>query len=237
MKRFWTLAEVVEASQGFGGGFGVALDGRRVKTPARTDLAVPTRVMADAIAVEWHDCGEEIDPGEMALTGLANAAIDRVSADRAGFAATLAQYAQADLLCYRAEGPQPLVELQTRHWDPLLGWARRRFDVDFAITTGIMHVDQPAATVERLAHAVAVLAPFALAGLSPLVTIGGSLITALALLEGEVPVAAAWDAVSVDDAWQIEKWGADDEAVAALELRRRDFEAAARFLSLLGPLD
>ena len=233
MKRFWKLVEVVEAADGFG----IALDGRRVKTPARVDLAVPNRRLADSIAAEWNDCGDEIDPRAMPLTGLANAAVDRVATDLTGFAAGLAQYAQADLTCYRAEGPQPLVDRQARHWDPLLGWARRRFDVDFALTTGIIHVDQPAATVERLAHAVAVLAPFTLAGLSPLVTIGGSLIAALALLEREVPVAAAWAAVSVDDAWQIEKWGADDEAVAALELRRRDFEAAARFLSLLGPLD
>ena len=233
MKRFWTLAEVVEAGQGFG----IALDGRRVKTPARVDLVVQNRALADAIAVEWNDCGDKIDPRAMPLTGLANAAIDRVAADPVSFAAGIAQYAQGDLTCYRAEGPPPLVELQARQWDPLIDWARRRFDVDFALTTGIIHVEQPAATVQRLAHAVAVLAPFTLAGLSPLVTIGGSLIAALALLEGEVPVAAAWDAVSVDDAWQIEKWGADDEAVAALELRRRDFEAAARFLSLLGPLD
>ena len=233
MKRFWTAAEVVEANAGFG----VALDGRRVKTPARVDLAVPNFALAEAIAGEWNDCGEQVDPRAMPLTGLANAAVDRVASGPGEFAAMLAQYAQGDLLCYRAEGPQPLVELQARHWDPLLGWARRRFDVDFAITTGIIHVDQPDATVQRLAHAVAVLAPFTLAALSPLVTIGGSLITALAVLEREVPVAVAWDAVSVDDVWQIEKWGADDEAVAALELRRRDFEAAARFQSLLGPLD
>ena len=233
MKRFWKLTEVVEADEGFG----VALDGRRVKTPARVAMFVPNRGLAEAIAVEWNDCGVEIDPRAMSLTGLANAAIDRVAADRNGFAATLAQYAQGDLLCYRAEGPQPLVELQARQWDPLLGWARRRFDVDFTITTGIMHVDQPAATVQRLAHAVAMLDAFTLAALSPLVTIGGSLVTALAVLEGEAPVAVAWDAISADDAWQIEKWGADAEAVAALELRRRDFAAAARFLALLGPLD
>ncbi len=229
MKRFWTLAEVVET----GDGYGIALDGRRVKTPARVDLAVPDRGLAQAIAEEWHDCGAEIDLRAMPLTGLANAAVDRVAADPASFAATLAEYAKGDLLCYRADAPQLLIDRQAAQWDPLLAWARRRFDVDFAITTGIMHVDQPAATVQRLAHAVAVLAPFTLAGLSPLVTIGGSLVTVLALIEGEVSVAAAWDAVSVDDAWQVEKWGADEEAVAALERKRHDFEAAARFLSLL----
>ncbi|MGI8930917.1 MAG: ATP12 family chaperone protein [Sphingomicrobium sp.] len=233
MKRFWTTAQVAEAD----GGFAIALDGRRVKTPARVDLIVPTRGLAQAIAREWTDCGETIDPRSMPLTGFANAAVDRVAADPESFAAGLAQYAQGDLLCYHVEGPQLLVDRQESQWNPLLGWARRRFDVDFVITTGIMHVAQPDATVRQLGHAVAALDPFTLAGLSPLVTIGGSLITALAVIEGELPATAAWEAVSIDDAWQAEKWGADVEAVAALALRRNDFLAAARFVSLLGPLD
>jgi chaperone required for assembly of F1-ATPase len=169
----------------------------------------------------------------MPLTGLANAAIDRVAPDRAGFAATLAKYAEADLACYRAEGPRTLVERQAKSWDRLLGWARRRYDVDFAVTTGILHVDQPAATVARLAFEVAALDAFRLAALSPLVTIGGSLVAALAVIEGALTTEEAWDAVSIDERWQIEKWGEDPEAVAALALRRADFFAAARFLELL----
>ena len=119
----------------------------------------------------------------MPLTGLANAAVDRVAPDPAAFAAGLARYAEADLACYRAEGPQALVERQSAAWDPLLDWARRRFDVDFRPTSGLVHVPQPPATVDRLGHAVAALDPFRLAGLSPLVTIGGSLVAALAVIE------------------------------------------------------
>jgi chaperone required for assembly of F1-ATPase len=169
----------------------------------------------------------------MPLTGLANAAIDRVSPDPEAFGAGLAKYAEADLACYRAEGPRPLVAMQEQSWDRLLDWARRRYDVDFRTTSGLMHVPQPPATVDRLAHAVAVLGPFELAGLSPLVTIGGSLIAALAVCEQAMTVEDAWSAVSVDDRWQSEQWGADEEAEAALENRRRDFFVAARFLDLL----
>lgn len=229
MKRFWKDAEVVEDS-----GFGIALDGRRVKTPARADLAVPTRALAEAMAGEWREAGEEIDPRVMPLTGLANAAIDRVEPDREEFAAGLAKYGEADLFCYRAESPVILAERQEREWGPLLAWARRRYDVDFCVTAGTIHVPQPQATVERLAHAVAALDPFRLAGLWPLVTIGGSLVAALAVAEGAVTADEAWDAVSVDERWQIEQWGADAEAEAALANRRRDFLAAARFLELLG---
>ena len=229
MKRFWKHVSVEPEDDAWA----IRLDGRPVKTPARAPLAVPTSALADAIAGEWRDIGENVDPRDMPLTGLANAAIDRVAPARDAFASSLAQYAEGDLLCYRADGPHALIERQEEHWDKLLGWARRRYDVDFVVTSALMHVTQPAATVERLSHAVSALDPFRLAGLSPLVTIGGSLIAALAILEKAISPEAAWDAVTVDERWQLERWGADAEAEVALENRRRDFLTAARFLDLL----
>ena len=194
---------------------------------------MPTSALAEAIAAEWNDSPEEVDPRTMPLTGLANAAIDRVASDKDAFAAGLARYGESDLTCYRAEGPETLVKRQTESWDALLGWARRRYDVDFATCSGVMHVPQPEETVRKLGHAVAMLDAFRLAGLSPLVTIGGSLVAGLAVLEKMMPATEAWEAVSLDDRWQMEQWGADAEAEAALDARRRDFLAGARFLELL----
>ena len=230
MKRFWTNAEAVEQE----GGWGVQLDQRAVRTPARAPLLVPTEALARAIAEEWSATGEKVNPRAMPLTGLANAAIDRVLPDPAAFAASLARYAEGDLACYRAEGPPTLAARQAESWDALLGWARRRYDVDFATTTGILHVPQPRATVERLSHAIAALDPFRLAALSPLVTIGGSLVAALGIVEGAFAVEKAWEKVSLDERWQLEQWGSDAEAEQAFENRRRDFFAAARFVELLG---
>lgn len=229
MKRFWTSAATAAADDGWT----IALDGRPVRTPARSLLKVESKTLAEGIAAEWADVGERVDPRAMPLTGLANAAVDRVSPDPAAFAASLARYAKSDLASYRAEGPPKLVARQAEQWDSLLNWARRRFDVDFSTTASIIYIAQPAATVERLSHAVIVLDPFRLAGLAPLVTIGGSLVAALAVLEEAITAEAAWAAVSVDEAWQIEQWGEDAEAVAAMDGRRRDFLAAARFLALL----
>ena len=229
MKRFWKTAEAVAEREGWG----VRLDGRPLRTPGKALLIVPAEALARAIAGEWKSAGESVDPRAMPLTALANAAIDRVVPDRAAFAAGLAKYAEADLACYRAEGPQTLAGRQAESWDRLLGWARRRYDVDFAVTTGIVHIEQPPATVDRLAYDIAALDAFHLAGLSPLVTVGGSLVAALAVLENAMTAAQAWDAVSVDERWQLEKWGADAEAAAALENRRADFFAAASFLKLL----
>lgn len=229
LKRFWKEAAAVAED----GGWGIRLDGKPLRTPARKPLVVPGEKLALAIAAEWNGAGETVDPGEMPLTGLANAAIDRAAADPAQFAAGLASYGESDLACYRAEAPRALVERQERSWDPLLAWARRRFDVDFKTTSGIVHVAQPEATTRRLAHAVAALDPFRLAGLAPLVTIGGSLVAALAVLEGAITPEQAWDCVTVDERWQLDQWGLDAEAEATLEGRRNAFFSAARFLELL----
>ena len=229
MKRFWKDVAVQRDADGWG----VTLDGRPVRTPARAALAVPTEALANAIADEWRGVGETIDPRAMPLTGLANAAIDRVAPNKEAFAAGLARYAEADLACYRADGPRELIDRQEQSWDALLNWARRRYDVDFATTTGVTHVTQPAATVEQLSHSLSALDAFRLAGLSPLVTIGGSLVGGLAVVERAMTPDQVWTAVSLDDEWQLERWGSDAEAEAALENRKRDFFAAARFLELL----
>ena len=226
MRRFYQNAAV-------GADNLVLLDGRPVKTPGRAPLAPPGASLAAAIVDEWNAQGETIDPRAMPLTGLANAAIDRIAPAREAFADGLAAYGGSDLLCYRADGPAPLVARQAEHWDPLLDWARGRYDIAFTVTTGITHRPQPPETVERLAAAVHARHPFELAGLSPLVTVSGSLVIALALAEGAAGLDQAWTAAALDEQWQAGQWGEDEEAAKALAGRRRDFEAAARFLSLL----
>lgn len=226
MKRFWKQVTVEP-------GNGIELDGKPVRTPGRAALAVSTRALAEAIAEEWRAVGETIDPRAMPLTGLANAAIDRVATDPAAFAAGLAAYGESDLLYYRAEDPPELIARQLAAWDPLLDWARGRYDVHFEPVAGVMHRAQPDATIARLGEAVAALDPFRLAGLSPVVTIGGSLVGALALLEGAADADTLWRAAHVDEDWQAEQWGEDALAAQARQSRRADFAAGVRFLGLL----
>jgi chaperone required for assembly of F1-ATPase len=225
MKRFWTHVAV-------DGDGVVRLDDRPVRTPGRAPLALPTPALADAVAAEWHAVGETLDPRAMPLTGLANAAIDRIAPDPAGFAAGLARYGETDLLCYRADAPPALVARQAAAWDPLLAWARARYDIAFAVVTGVMHQAQPAATLTRLSEAVATRDAFALAGLSPVVTVSGTLVGALALAEGAADAETLWRAALVDEDWQAEQWGEDALAVQARAGRRRDFDAGVRFLAL-----
>ena len=226
MKRFWKTV-TVDAERG------VRLDERPVRTPGRVPLLLPTDMLAEAVADEWREVTDDIDPRAMPLTGLANAAIDRIAPDPAAFAAGLAAYGESDLLCYRAESPPDLVARQAALWDPPLDWARDRYDVHFEIVIGVIHRPQPEATIARLGAAIATRRPFELAPLSPIVTITGSLVLALALAERAMEADAVWAAANLDDDWQAEHWGEDDLAVKARETRQHDFAAAARFLSLV----
>jgi len=230
MKRFYKQASVAADA---GGGHAVLLDGRPVRTPARAPLAVPSQALALAIAAEWDAQEEKIEPRSMPLTGLANAAIDRVAPDRAAFAAGLATFGESDLLCYRADAPEMLIVRQAEQWNPLLAWARRRYDIEFEVVAGIIHRAQPGRTVEQLGRAVQARDAFELAAVSPMVTIGGSLVIALALVEGAIDLDTAWAAATLDEAWQAEQWGEDLEAAKVLEARRQDFAAAYHFLQLL----
>jgi chaperone required for assembly of F1-ATPase len=226
MKRFWR--EVAIDGDGV-----VRLDDRPVRTPGRVPLALPNAALAAAVADEWRAVGDTIDPRAMPLTGLANAAIDRIAPDTAAFARGLAAYADSDLFYYRADQPPQLAARQAAAWDPLLDWARERYDVHFEPVAGIVHHAQPGATVQRLSDAVAARDAFALAPLSPLVTITGTLVGTLALAEGAIDADTLWNAAHVDEDWQAEHWGEDSLAIQARAHRRVEYDAAARFLSLL----
>lgn len=226
MKRFWRDVTVDPAC-------GVRLDDKPLRTPGREPLVLPNAVLANAIAQEWRSVEGELDPRAMRLTGLANTAIDRILPHPARFAAGLAAYAESDLLCYRAEGPDDLVKRQTARWNPVLDWANRRYDVHFELVTGVMHRPQPPATIERIAGAIAARQPFELAPLSPIVTITGSLVLALALVEQAFAADSVWAAANLDEDWQAERWGLDALARQARETRRGDFNAAVEFLQCL----
>jgi len=165
----------------------------------------------------------------MVLTGLANAAVDRIAPDRAAFAAGLAAYGESDLLCYRAGDPPDLAAAQQDAWDPILDLARVRWDVSVEVATGVMHRPQPPATLARLGAAAAALDEWQLAGLSPIVTVTGSLILALLLADGAVAADAGWAAANLDEDWQATRWGRDALAADATANRRRDYDAGLTF--------
>ena len=229
MKRFWKEVAVVAGDDGWG----IALDGRPVRTPQRAPLAVASPALAEAVAAEWRAVGETIDPTVMPMTGLSNAAIDIASPDPAAFAQPIAAYAATDLLCYRDDRDAALQAEQAAAWNPILAWAEDRFGVEFALTQGILPIDQPPATVAALRDAVFAVDPWRMTALTPLVTVGGSLVAGLASVARAFDAERLWEAVSLDELYQERRWGADSEAQKTRAAHKRDWDNAVRFLSLL----
>ncbi len=229
-KRFWKQATV----EAVDGGFTVRLDGRPVKTPAKTPLVVPTRALADAIAAEWDAQAGLIKPDSMPVTRAANSALDKIVPQFEAVAEMLASYGGTDLLCYRAVSPHHLVARQAAAWDPMLDWAAQELGAPLVATAGVMHIAQPAASLGRLHALVAAFSPFQLAAFHDLVAISGSLVLALGVTRGRLSAPEAWSLSRIDEAWQTEQWGEDEEAAASESVREADFLQAGRFYALCG---
>ncbi len=228
-RRYRTVAVVV----GPDGGVTIELDGRPMATPGRRPFHVPARALAEASAAEWLAQGDVVKPDTMPLTQIAATAIDRVGAQRAELIPAVAAYGATDMLCYRAEEPADLVERQRRLWQPLLDWAARALDAPLRVTSGILPIDQPADALAALGRVVAAYDDFALAALSCATAASGSLVVGLALMRGEIDAAGAFDAAELDASFQIERWGADEEATHRRAALRQELESAARFVGLL----
>jgi chaperone required for assembly of F1-ATPase len=227
MKRFYKDASVAEE----GGAWRVLLDGRTLKTStAKSVVAVPTLALAQAVAQEWRDVGETIDPTVMHLTRLVFGAIE---GDRAKVAEHALSFGRTDLLCYRADAPAALAARQAAVWDPLLAWVAERHGAKLDVTLGIGHIEQPAQAVAALKRAVDGQSDFALSALHVATMIAGSLVLALALVEGRLNADDTFAAATIDETFQAEKWGVDSEAEQRLKRHAAELSAAERFVALL----
>lgn len=239
MKRFWTQVLADPVGDGGSDGWRILLDGRPVRLPGGAALLLPDARLAEAVAAEWQAAGGEVG-GEMSfadvpLTRIAGTAQERIAPDPAPVIAELAGYGGSDLLCYRAAAPPALVERQAREWQPWLDWARRRFGAELVATEGIMPIAQDPVALERLAGSMARLSPFVLGALGVIVPALGSLVLGLALADSALDAEAALRLATLDERFQEEFWGADDQALLRRSRIAEDVGVAARLLGLLRP--
>ncbi|MGO8922616.1 MAG: ATP12 family chaperone protein [Xanthobacteraceae bacterium] len=245
-RRFYETVTIAAGEGGQGdqwdqwdqAGHAVCLDGKPVRTPGRHALAAPVPELARGLADEWAAQGEYIEPAKMPLTRLANTIIDGVGAAQGQVAAEIRKYLASDLVFYRAESPAPLRARQAQHWDPLLSWAHQALGADFKLAAGVVHVDQPAAALDRagaaLPHDALPRDVWRLGALHAATTLTGSALIALALMHGAVTAEAAWQAAHVDEDWNMEQWGSDEIALKRRGFRFAEFNAAALVLRTLG---
>jgi len=228
VRRFYASAAVGEDDKGFA----VLLDGRPAKTPAQQPLVAPTRALAEAIATEWANQNDVVDPAHMPLTRLSNSIIDGVAKAPAPVAAQVAAYLDSDMLCYRADAPEGLVARQAEHWDPIIAWARDVLGAAFIVSRGVMFVAQPDAAL-RQARAAIPVDPWRLGAMYTITTLTGSALLALAILRRRLDVDQAWRAAHVDEDWNMELWGRDQMALERRAFRFAEMQAAAVLLERL----
>lgn len=229
MKRFYKAAGVGEAE----GGFRVELDGRPVRSPAKAPLIFPSRPLAQGVADEWAAQEERIDAHAMPLMQLSSTAVDLIPAKRHEIVPAVGAYAGTDLLCYRAEHPQLLVERQARHWQPLLDWAALTYDAPLRVCAGLMPKPQPDEALAALRRVVEATDDWYLAALQTATGVCGSIVVALALLEGRIGPEEAFEVSQLDETYQIEQWGEDAEATKRRANVRAEILACRRFVDLL----
>ncbi|MGL4637697.1 MAG: ATP12 family chaperone protein [Beijerinckiaceae bacterium] len=223
-KRFFKKVTVVAESNRFA----IKLDGRGAKTPGRKVLDLPTQAAANLVAAEWETQKDVIDPHVMPVTRIVNTALDNVVDQMVAVAEDIAAYSGSDLVCYRAEQPEGLVQMQAQHWDPVLHWSEAVLKAPFVRAKGILHVQQADQSVQRIAYVVgAIRDPIALSCLHVLTTMSGSCLLALMLAHKAISVDAAWTATNVDEDWTTKLWGQDEEAAVRSQRRKTEFEAAA----------
>jgi chaperone required for assembly of F1-ATPase len=227
-RRFYEQVTVAECEDRFD----VLLDERPVRTPARNPLGTPTRALSEAVAAEWRAQADVIDPAGMPLTRLVNTIIDGVATSVPAVAEDVAKFLASDLLVYRAEGPEGLVERQAAAWDPVLAWARDELGARFVLAAGMIYVTQPE-TALAAARAAIPLDVWRLGAAHAITTLTGSALIALAVLHGRLDAEAAWTAAHVDEDWNMDFWGRDELALNRRALRYAELQAACQVLALL----
>lgn len=229
-KKFYKQASVAELKDGFT----VELDGKGIKTPGRVSIIVPNADAAELVAAEWNAIETEINPLLMPVTRLVNTAVDGVAQEMQAVMEDITRYASSDLLCYRADMPDELIQKQQKHWDPVLDWALESFGAGFETTKGIMSVAQPKEAIAAFGAQLKNHAdPFKLACIHTFTSLSGSAILALALAEGHLEAETCWKAAHVDEDWNISLWGEDYEAAERRKQRWKDFKAADSLLKTI----
>lgn len=227
-KRFWKQAHVQRRDEGFV----VLLDERKLLTPGKAELVMPTEEMAQAVAAEWDEQPKVVNPLTMPVTRSANSAIDKVASQRAEVAEMVASYGGTDMICYRAESPDGLVKRQADAWDPLLSWSENHLHAPLITAKGIVHVAQSDSSLNRLSTMVSKFTDFELTGFHDLVGLSGSLIIGFAAIHGFQSPEILWNLSRVDEQWQVDQWGEDEEATAMAGKKRDGFLHAHRFFGL-----
>ena len=230
MKRFYKNVEIATAPEGFT----LRLDSKTLKTPLGKVLLFKTPAHAEEVMHEWRSQGDQILPLTMPITQLTNTYVDKVQgAERPALENAVLEYAQSDLLCYFADRPQDLQQRQKNLWIPLLDSLKQLHGITLMTSEGIRHVRQSADTLQSFKRVISSLDAIDFTVVQALTAPLGSLVLALTLIQKVQTPDEIFQAATVDEHYQMEKWGQDQIAMDRLSALQVDIHNVAKFRNIL----
>ncbi|GAA5848461.1 hypothetical protein JCM8547_004521 [Rhodosporidiobolus lusitaniae] len=208
MRRFWKTVGVEPREEG---NIAVLLDKRTLKTPGGVPLLIPKERLPVALCIadEWENQKAVLKQHSLPMTSLAARALDGLNDEklRKDVVTYLLRYLDTDTVCFQEPEPERLTRLQDLHWQPLIAWVEKRYDVKINLYEGILNTRQPDATVLKLGAAVSAFDHFKLAAFERAVLASKSYLIALGLVEGFLSAEGAAQAAHVEVQSQIDRWG------------------------------
>ena len=208
MKKFWEKVSIKKISSD---SFCVMLDKRILKTPLKRELVLPNLNLAQEIVKEWDQDSKNINTESMIFYGLISTSLDKIIDDKNLYINDVLDYIDTDLICYRAENPKELVELQKNKWDPIILLIEKYIGIKVRVFEGVLPKAQHATVHYRLNNLINQFDIFEIAVLHRITNITGSIFLSLCVLKKDISKNEVFELSFLDEFWQAENWGFDEE--------------------------
>ena len=210
MKKFWKKVSIKKNSSNC---FQIMLDERILQTPLKRELVLPNLNLTQEIVKEWDQDSKNINTESMIFYSLISNSLDKIKDKRNLYIDDILDYIDTDLICYRAENPKELVELQKNKWDPIILLIEKYIGTKVQVFQGVSPKKQHATVHIRLNNLINKFDVFEISALHRITNITGSIFLSLCVLKKDISKNEVFELSFLDELWQAENWGFDEETL------------------------
>ncbi len=145
----------------------------------------------------------------------------------------IASFLNTDLMCYRAEKNSELEKIQKKIWDPLINFVESKYAFTFYTTSGVIPINQESSNREKLIKILSKLDRHQLTTFYYITNFSNSNIITLNFLANNINSKNTWKAMSIEEEYNLKKWGKDKEAWHRLLDKKKYFNEIINFNLLL----
>ena len=230
MKKFWKIVQVKKKLKN---SFEILLDKRILKTPMQKDLIFSNYKIAKETALEWDIDEKEINTENMVFYGLISTAIDKISNDKVSYIDNVLGFINTDLICYRADKPNELIDLQNSSWNPIISFIKKYIDVELKFFIGVMPSKQSLEIFNRLKTLINSFSDIEISALHRMTNLTGSIFISICILKGDVLKNEAFELSFLDELYQAKNWGVEQESLDKRDKIAKELNRIISFVELI----